>query len=53
MNEAGLEEVKAYVLKRQNTAVQYISVQPIMDLCEEVAGRTGEWLKKSGGNRRG
>ena len=35
MWEVVLEEVEAYVLRRQNTAAQYISMQPILDLCEE------------------
>ena len=34
MEEAGFEEMIAYVLKRQNTVVQYIFMQPIMHLCE-------------------
>ena len=35
MEEAGFEEVGAYVLKRQNTVAQYIATRPILDLCKE------------------
>ena len=33
MEEAGFEEMGAYVLKRQNMVAQYIATQRIMDLC--------------------
>ena len=35
IQEEGFEEMKAYVLKRQNTVVQYIAMRPILDLCKE------------------
>ena len=35
MREAGLEEVEAYVLRRQNTATYYIVTQQIIYLYEE------------------
>ena len=31
--EEGLEEVEAYVLRRQNTVLRYILTLPILDLC--------------------
>ena len=31
--EAGFEDMGAYVLKRQDTAAQYIATQTILDLC--------------------
>ena len=30
-----MEEVEAYVLKRQNTAAQYIAMQLIINFCED------------------
>ena len=39
--EAGLEEVKEYLLKRNNMVTLYISMQLIMDLCEEAMWRLG------------
>ena len=46
MQEAGLEEVEAYILRRQNKIVQYITTRPIMDLCKEVVRRLGMWVTK-------
>ena len=34
MEEAGFEEMVAYVLKRQNEFAYYIATRPIADLCE-------------------
>ena len=34
IREAGLAEVEVYVLRRPNTAAQYITNRPILDLCE-------------------
>ena len=34
MEEAGIEEIGAYILKRQNTVAHYITMRPIMDLCK-------------------
>ena len=35
MEESKFDYMGEYVLKRQNTAAQYIATRPIMDLCEE------------------
>ena len=34
MGEAGFEGIRKSVTRRQNTVAQYISTQPILDLCE-------------------
>ena len=47
MQDLGSEEVEAYVLKRQNTAAQYIVTQPIIDLCEEAVQWPGTRVSKS------
>ena len=44
--EEGLEEVEAYVLRRQNTVLRYILTLPIMDLCSEVLRRPGTQVSK-------
>ena len=41
MQEAGFEEVGAYVLWRQ-----YIAMRPILDLCEETLQIPGMWVVK-------
>ena len=41
-----------YVLKRQNTVAQYITMQPILDLYKETVRMTGTWVGKCGGNRK-
>ena len=56
------------MLRSQNTAVQYISMRPILDLCKETVHMLGAWVAKrvvgiggtvpgrssvSGGGRRG
>ena len=41
-----MEEVKAYILRRQNTVEQYIVTQPIMDLYEEAVLRPGTRVSK-------
>ena len=46
MREAGLEDVEAYSLRRQNMAVQYIATQLILDLCEEAVQLTGTLVSK-------
>ena len=46
MQEAGFEEVEAYLLRRKNTAAQYIVKQPILDLCEEMVRMPGTWVAK-------
>ena len=47
MQEAGSEEVEAYVPRRQNMGTQYIATQPIMDLCEEMVRMPGMWFDKT------
>ena len=46
MQEAGFEEMEACVLRRQNTALQYIVMCPIMDLCKETVQISGMWVVK-------
>ena len=46
MAEAGLQEVDAYVYRRQNTVAQFIATRPIMDLCLAVEHRTGSRVAK-------
>ena len=46
MQEAGFENVEACVLRIQNTATQYISMRPIMDLCEETVHIQKMWVVK-------
>ena len=41
MEEAGFEEIGAYILKSQKTFAQYIVTRPIMDLCERTVRRPG------------
>ena len=40
------EEMGAYVPKSQNTVTHYILTRPIMDLCEGVVRRAGEWVAR-------
>ena len=46
MEEAEFEEMGVYVQKRQNTVVQYIATQPILDLCERSVWRPGAWFSR-------
>ena len=46
MQESRFEEVDSYVLRRHNTAAQYIAMQPIMDLCEEMVQIPGICVAK-------
>ena len=46
MEEAGFEEIGVYILKRQNTAAQYIVTRPIMDLCKSSLQMPGSWVSK-------
>ena len=39
MSEAGLEEVKTYILRHQITIAQYIATCPILELCMEAERR--------------
>ena len=41
-----MTEVEAYVLRRQNTATQYITTQPIINLCEEALRWLGTRVSK-------
>ena len=44
MEEAGFEEIGAYILKRHKTVAQYIRTRLIMDLCEKTVQRPGGWV---------
>ena len=44
MWEVGLEEAEPYLLRRKNTAAQYIVTRPILELCEEAVKRYGTWV---------
>ena len=53
MQELRFEEMKEYVLNRQNTVVQYIEMRPILDLCKETVRMQGtcvvkRWWDKEG-----
>ena len=47
MQEAVFEEMEVYVLKKHNKVAQYITMQPIMYLCEETVGVPVMWVAKS------
>ena len=38
--------MEAYILNRQNMAAQYIDMQPILDLCEEIVQMLVTWVAK-------
>ena len=47
----GLEEIRVYIARHQNTVVQCIATSPIMDFCLEAEQKTGmrlsrQWWKK-------
>ena len=44
MEEAGFEEIGAYILKWQNMAAQCIATRPILDLCKKIVQRPGDWV---------
>ena len=44
MEEAGFEEIRVYILKRQNMVAQYIVTRPILDLCERELWNPGAWV---------
>ena len=46
MEEASFEEMEAYILKRQNTAAQYIVMRPILDLFKKTVQRLGDWVAR-------
>ena len=41
MQEAGFEEIRKAITRRQNTVAQYIATRPIMDLYERATQRRG------------
>ena len=41
MEEAGFEEIWDYILKRHNRFAQYITMRPILDLCENTVRGLG------------
>ena len=46
MGEAVFEEMRAYLLKRQIVAVQYIVLRPILGLCEKTLQRPRAWVAR-------
>ena len=38
---SGFVGIGTYIMRRQNTVVQYIATRPIIDLCERSAQRPG------------
>ena len=46
MAEAGFEEIRTYLKRRQNTVAQYMVTRPILDLCERSVWRPGEWVSR-------
>ena len=46
MEDAVFEEIGVYILKRKNTVTQYIATQPILDLCERLVRRPGDWFSR-------
>ena len=44
MEEAGFEEIGVYIQKRQNTVVQYITTQTILNFCERYIWSLGSWV---------
>ena len=46
MQEEGFEDMGEYVLKKHSTVAQYISMRPIMDLCEETVRIIGARVAK-------
>ena len=62
MGEAGFEEIRKFVTRRQNTVAQYIPTRPMLDLYERSTRRPGArvslwWWEQSGiylegGNKR-
>ena len=44
--------MEAYLLKRRNTVVQYISTQPMLELYKEIVQMPVMWLQKIGGSIR-
>ena len=53
MGEAGFEEIRHSVTRRQNMVAQYIATRPILDLCEKATRQPGArvswwWWGKAG-----
>ena len=53
MKEAGLNDVRTSINRRQNTVAQYIATRPLLDLCEGANQREGAqvtliWWEQSG-----
>ena len=53
MGEAGFKGISKSATRRQNTVVQYIAMQPILDLCERSTRRRGarvscQWWEQAG-----
>ena len=53
LGEAGFEDIRKSVTRRQNTVAQYIVTQPILDLCERATRRPGarvslQWWEQDG-----
>ena len=46
MMSVGLEEVETYFLHRHNTATQYITIRPILELCMVAKQRPGAWVTR-------
>ena len=44
MDEEGFEDIIAYVLKRKNASVKYITIQLILELCKEMVRISGVWV---------
>ena len=44
MKAMGMEEVVTYVLRRQNTTAQYITTNPILEICMTAERRPGAWV---------
>ena len=41
MEEAGFEEMEAYVIKSENAVAHYIKMRTILDLCKDMVHRSG------------
>ena len=53
MKEAGIVWIRKSILRRQNTAAQFIATRPILDLCEKENRRPGaqvsmRWWEQTG-----
>ena len=53
IKETGMVGIRTSILRRQNTVAQFISTQPILDLCEQATRRPGarvsrRWWEQTG-----